>query len=180
VHSGTTNAPNCVLAGFTGETNNLTLVGTPAVGTGPAPAIVFNQSNVAGAPASCAGANSTGEPHLRTFGGLLYDFQASGDFVLVESDNGFVVQARQVSLAPHWPNLAINKAVGTRIGKTSVAVCLDPVRLTIDGKTADLEEGETLTLPDLDVVKQGTPTTSSVKAETACGRRYTTAGSTRS
>lgn len=29
-HDGTTTAPTCVLEGFTGETNNLDLVGTPA------------------------------------------------------------------------------------------------------------------------------------------------------
>src|SRR5262249_47405249 len=53
VHHGTTNAPDCVLEGYTGETNNLTLVGAPAVSTGPSPAIVFTQSNIPGTPASC-------------------------------------------------------------------------------------------------------------------------------
>src|SRR5262249_35424883 len=44
VHNGTTSAPTCVASGFTGETNNLNLIGTAAVGTGPSPAIVSTQS----------------------------------------------------------------------------------------------------------------------------------------
>jgi hypothetical protein len=43
----------CVQEGFTGETNNLSLVGTPAQNSAP-PAIVFTQSDAAGGtPASC-------------------------------------------------------------------------------------------------------------------------------
>ena len=46
VNSGTTSAPSCVADGFTGETNNLTLVSTPAVVSGSAlPSIVFTESN---------------------------------------------------------------------------------------------------------------------------------------
>jgi hypothetical protein len=43
----------CLQEGFTGETNNLSLVGTPAQNS-PVPAILFTQSNAAGGtPASC-------------------------------------------------------------------------------------------------------------------------------
>jgi hypothetical protein len=45
--------PTCVQAGFTGETNNLFLVGTPAR-QAPAPTIAFTQNNAANrTPASC-------------------------------------------------------------------------------------------------------------------------------
>ncbi len=153
-HSGTTNAPTCVMDGYTGETNNLNLVQTTAVGTGPSPAIVFTQSNIAGAPSSCQTANGTGDTHLRTFGGLAYDFQASGDFVLVESDNDFTVQARMISGAPRWPNASVNSAVATRIGKTTVAVCL-PGRVSVDGRPVEIEDGKTLSVNDFDIVRQG-------------------------
>jgi hypothetical protein len=56
VDSGTTSAPGCGGQSFTGESNNLTLVGTPAVvPTSPLPAIVFTESNAAGGtPPTCA------------------------------------------------------------------------------------------------------------------------------
>ena len=154
VHNGTMNAPTCVLNGFTGETNNLNLVGTTAVGPGPAPAIVSRQSNVAGTAASCAAAQGVGDTHLRTFSGLLYDFQAAGDFILAQSA-GFVVQARQASGAPKWPNASVNKAVGTRMGRTRVSVCL-PDRLEVDGKATTVPEGSPLVLPGgVDISRTG-------------------------
>jgi hypothetical protein len=55
-------AATCVQAGFTGETNNLSLVGTPAQDSRP-PAIVFTQTNAAGGtPASCIFAVEGGPP----------------------------------------------------------------------------------------------------------------------
>jgi len=57
VDSGTTIAPTCENTGTTGETNNLTLVTTPKpccpIG-GASPAIVFTESNAAGAKSTCA------------------------------------------------------------------------------------------------------------------------------
>ncbi|HEX4059746.1 MAG TPA: hypothetical protein VHY58_01895 [Streptosporangiaceae bacterium] len=44
--------------GYTGETNNLNLVGTPAVAKGLYPAIVSEQSNIVNTAASCATAAS--------------------------------------------------------------------------------------------------------------------------
>lgn len=62
----------CVQEGFTGETNNLSLVGTPARDSRP-PAIVFTQSNAAGGtPASCIFATEGGggkPPHGGPGGG---------------------------------------------------------------------------------------------------------------
>lgn len=156
VHSGTMDAPSCVSEGFTGETNNLFLKDTPAVSTAPAPAIVFTQSSDPPLVDTCATASGIGDTHLTTFGGLLYDFQASGDFVLAQLGPDFVVQTRQVSGAPNWPNASINKAVATRMGKTSVAICLAPARLIVDGKTAQLADGKSLSLPDgVDISRKG-------------------------
>jgi len=157
VHSdnGTTMAPTCVLEGFTGETNNLNLVSTPAIGTGPAPAIVSEQTSSPGTP-SCAAGNGTGDTHLITFRSLLYDFQAAGDFEDATTGPRFVVQTRQVSGAPSWPNAAVNTGVATHIGKSNVAVCLAPpntaggplARLFINHKTVNLPPGAQKNLAD--------------------------------
>jgi hypothetical protein len=154
-HSGTENAPTCVLEGFTGETNNLNLAATAAVGTGAAPAIVSQQSNASGSgAASCATANGVGDTHLTTFRGLLYDFQATGDFVLAETGPDFVVQTRQVSGAPTWPNASINKAVAVQAGKTRVAICTTGV--VINGRKRQLVDGKLVEFADGgDVVRRG-------------------------
>jgi len=150
VDDGTTIAPFCQTNSFTGETNDLTL--TPpccpyGVYNGAQPAIVFTQSNKPGETSMCINGTSVGDTHLSTVYGLLYDFQASGDFVLVETDHDFMVQTRQASGAPRWPNASVNKAVAVRLGQNRVAICLDPARLEIDGKRADLGDGKSLTLP---------------------------------
>ncbi len=47
-------APECVKEGFTGETNNLKLTGTPALGTVATPTMGSEQTNGTTKPASCA------------------------------------------------------------------------------------------------------------------------------
>jgi YVTN family beta-propeller protein len=54
VENGTETAPTCVFQGYTGETNNLNLVGTPAIGQAAYPAIVSEQSNSVSTTQSCA------------------------------------------------------------------------------------------------------------------------------
>lgn len=147
VHNGTRNAPACQAESFTGETNNLTLVGMNPIPTQASPAIEFTQSNIPGTPAACVTADGIGDTHLNTFGGLLYDFQASGDFVLAETGKEFVVQARQVSGAPTWPNATVNKAVATRMGDTRVAVCTAPARIAVDGDVREIGDQQVLSLP---------------------------------
>ena len=155
VHNGTTNAPTCLLTGYTGETNNLTLVGATALATGPSPAIQTNQSNIAGTAASCSSAAGVGDPHLQTFSGLLYDFQATGDFILAEATD-FAVQARHVSGAPTWPNVAVNAAVATRMGDSRVAICAGEAPLVVDGTPASLDDGKVLSLPSgVDILRFG-------------------------
>ena len=89
VISGTTAGPGCDLRTFTGESTNLTLGNSPVLSPAltPGPALVFSESNPApsGGVASCLDAVSLGDTHLRTFGGLLYDFQATGDFLLADT-----------------------------------------------------------------------------------------------
>jgi hypothetical protein len=151
---GGTAAPLCLAQGFTGETNNLNFDATSPPVSPPGPALLVNESSAGGATSFCMAATGVGDTHLTTFKGLLYDFQASGDFVLAEVDPDFVVQTRQVSGAPTWPNASVNSAVATRMGKTKVAVCLDG--LNIDGKTTDLGDGKSLSTPDgVDVTRRG-------------------------
>jgi hypothetical protein len=84
--------PTCDTTGFTFERNNLTLVTAPAVIADVNwPSIVFTQSNNAPTPVSCDNADSIGDTHLKTFAGLYYDFQASGDFMLAEDGPDFLV-----------------------------------------------------------------------------------------
>jgi hypothetical protein len=49
-------APECVEEGFTGETNNLTLTSTPALGNEPSPTIASRQTNGSTRNQSCAAA----------------------------------------------------------------------------------------------------------------------------
>jgi hypothetical protein len=75
--------------------------------------------------------------------------------VLVDSHQGFVVQTRQAPW-PSTPNTSVNKAVATRMGKTSVALCLEPTRLLIDGRRRMLRDGKSLSLPgSVDISRSG-------------------------
>ena len=160
VNNGTMNVPTVLTQGYMGETNNYTLV-PPAcpygnyIPTGAGPAIVFDESNRLNPWSMCANGTSIGDTHLTNVNGLLYDFQASGDFLLAQTDVDFVVQTRQVSGAPTWPNASVNKAVAMKMGATRVAVCLAPNRLVIDGKPRDLANGASLSLPGVFITRNG-------------------------
>ncbi|MGB6760586.1 MAG: VWD domain-containing protein [Xanthobacteraceae bacterium] len=168
VDSGTTSPPTCDEQGFTGETNNLTLTSTaipppenapvylmashlPVLPGHPASpfglSLVFTESNADGVvQVDCADALTIGDTHLTTFSGLHYDFQASGDFVLLDS-SGFSVHVRQVSGAPTWPNTAINKAIVAQMDGTRVEIYVEPERLYVDGKPTTVADDEPLLPP---------------------------------
>jgi len=117
---------------------------------------VVEESGSSGAANPCAAATE-GDTHLATFnGGLLYDFQATGDFLLAQTQN-FTVQARQVSGAPTWPNASLNQAVATQMGNTRVALCATtPAPLVVDGAPTALPDGQTLALSSgVDVLRTG-------------------------
>jgi hypothetical protein len=155
VTDGTMNAPSCGGQGFTSETNNLNLVPPCCPYGGAQPAIVFWQSSNPGATSQCVGGTSIGDTHLTNFNGLYYDFQASGVFLLAETDPDFVVQTRQASGAPMWPNASVNKAVAMQMGKNRVAVCIEPTRFVVDGKQKNLGDGASLALPGVRVTRNG-------------------------
>src|SRR5262249_11473116 len=68
----------------------------------------------------------------------------------------FIVQARQASGAPTWPNAAVNKAVATQMGKTRVAIYIEPTRLVVDGAATNVADGKPLLLPTgVQISRQG-------------------------
>lgn len=76
-------------------------------------------------------------PHLTTFSNLFMIFRRPGDFLLAETGPDFIVQARQISAKPSWPNASINQALATGIGATEVAVRLSD-KLEVDRKLVPL------------------------------------------
>ncbi|MFK3983752.1 hypothetical protein ACI2K4_25640 [Micromonospora sp. NPDC050397] len=146
---GGTAAPLCATAGFTAESNNLFQIGFTGAPppTAPGPALVFQQKGGMGlASVNCDEALTVGDTHQVTFAGLLYDFQASGDFVEAQVGTDFEVQSRKVSGAPTWPNTSLNRSAGVRMGSTTVAVC-DGSRLFVNGASAVMPPGGSVTLP---------------------------------
>ncbi len=148
INFGSNGLPICRAVGFTAEKNNLSFGPTAPVGSQPGPALIFAESIAGGAPSNCAASTSVGDTHLTTLSGLLYDFQARGDFELLETKAGFVVQNRQISGAPNWPNAAVNSAIATQMGKTKVAVCLTPQRVFVNGKPLAMRSGGARLFPD--------------------------------
>jgi hypothetical protein len=91
-----------------------------------------------------------------TFAGLLYDFQATGDFLLAETGPDFSVQTRQVSGAPTWPNAAVNKAVALQAGNAHVAICASPTRVQVEGALTQLPENKAVQLSDgVEIIRTG-------------------------
>ena len=147
VDNGASAAPTCVMEGFTGETNNLDLAPTPSITGGVNPAIESIRNSTGGVP-GCVNAHGDGDTHLLTFGNLLYDFQAQGDFELASTSPDFSVQNRQVSGAPSWPNAAVNQAIAARVGVSDVAVCATAgTPLNVNGTPTALPPGKQLDLP---------------------------------
>src|SRR5262249_43236831 len=99
---------------------------------------------------------------------------ASGDFIVLAQQvpdiigsqqvvPNFVVQARQVSGAPQWPNATVNHAIATQMGQTTAAVCLTPSAvapgftpiLNVNGVDIPLADGSVFSTPDVDIWRFG-------------------------
>jgi hypothetical protein len=149
VISGTSNGPSCGVGSFTAETNNLTPVNTSLqIAATPQPALSFEENLPGnnGDMLTCDGGSSGGDTHMTMFNGTRYDFQASGDFVLVQSPD-FTVQTRQRAGPPPYHDTAMNKAVATQMGKTRVEIYVQPTQLFIDGEEMELADSSTMILP---------------------------------
>lgn len=114
---------------------------------------------------------SVGEPHLRTYDGHYYDFQAAGEFTLTRTkDKNFEVQVRQ----QQWQDskwVAINTAASIKTAEHIIEVFPNGSTLgvRIDGKAAEtkateLSGGDVITRPDVNnridvTTKDGTTVT---------------------
>lgn len=100
-------------------------------------------------------ANSNGDPHLLTFDGLRYDFQAAGEFVLTRSTaDDFEVQVRQ-TMFPASSVVAVNSAVALRVAGDRVGVYATP-----DGPVTRVNGGPPVSAPDgVKLPRGGTVTT---------------------
>lgn len=137
--------------GFSSESNNLYFSTKPPLKTPPAPAVLFHQKmipdiNLEPPNTACAAALTIGDTHERTFAGLTYDFQATGDFVEAQIGTTFEVQTRKGPGIPGYPNTSMNKSVAARMGATQVAMC-DGTGLMVDRRSIDLASGASLSLP---------------------------------
>jgi hypothetical protein len=131
------NTPTTTFDGSTAETNNLQLVSGSCLPGGSPLAIVFSESG---------GGSLPGGYTIRRYSpdGVHYDFQASGDFVLVQADPGLLVQTRQKPV-PASPVVSVNTAVGIKMQDNRVAVCLAGLSVNGSFKTlASLANGVTV------------------------------------
>ncbi|MEW1590067.1 VWD domain-containing protein [Micromonospora vinacea] len=100
-------------------------------------------------------ANSNGDPHLLTYDGLRYDFQAAGEFVLTRSTaDDFEVQVRQ-TMFPASSVVAVNSAVAVRVAGDRVGVYATP-----DGPTVRVNGAAPVSAPEgVKLPRGGTVTT---------------------
>lgn len=105
-------------------------------------------SNTGGTAASTGGsdAGSIGDPHVMTLDGLKYDFQAVGEFILLEDkdDPHFVIQVRQAPFLG-LSTMSVNTAVAASVAGDRVAFYAgsDPA-VRIDGAPTSVAHSVTL------------------------------------
>ncbi|MFU1782996.1 VWD domain-containing protein [Haloarcula japonica] len=90
---------------------------------------------------------STGDPHITTFGGASYEFMAAGDFVLAREPQGdLLVVARQV---PVGDSVSNNNATATVVGDSTVIIRAESrTPVSIDGQPVSIDNGDSVTVAD--------------------------------
>ncbi|TXI26293.1 MAG: hypothetical protein E6Q60_12835, partial [Nitrosomonas oligotropha] len=101
-------------------------------------------------------ASSDGDPHLRTFDGYSYDFQAVGEFTLVRgTDPDLEIQVRQQSWGSRT-DVSINAAVAMQIGDDVVGIYKgQPNLVNINGEFVPIADGETISIGGGSIYRQG-------------------------
>ncbi|MFM6073105.1 MAG: VWD domain-containing protein, partial [Dolichospermum sp.] len=99
-----------------------------------------------------------GDVHLFTFDGKPYEFQTTGEFILVKSlIDDFQVQTRQEA-SPYWIGASVNTAFAINLGGYNINYDIDLAqnqRLSIDGQSYNLLSGETLDLGIGQITRSG-------------------------
>jgi hypothetical protein len=138
--NGKTDAPNCAstFTGTTAESNNLNLTGGCTPVSGGDPAIVFTESGGGALPPGV----SVGDPHLTTIHGAHYNFQYSGEFILVESDPDLQVQVRQALITPpSKPAIAVNTGAAVKMGNVKFVATFKGVAVNGSPRTIENDHG---------------------------------------
>lgn len=92
----------------------------------------------------CEPCQTCGDVHVRTLDGLRFDFQSSGDFILVESPDGVRIEARQL---PYVSGVSVNTAMAARVDGRLIRVALQPSRrVQVDGREFTSPPDETISL----------------------------------
>jgi hypothetical protein len=77
--------------------------------------------------------SSTGDPHILTFDGLHYDFQATGDFILVKAlDSDLEIQVRQAPWSVS-PTTTLNVGLATTVDGKQLEFSIDQPFPLLDG-----------------------------------------------
>jgi hypothetical protein len=119
---------------------------------------------------------TAGDPHLRTIDGINYDFQAAGEFVLLNGP-GLEIQARHTAIegtAPYGPNpytgltscVSVNTGVALRIGNDRVTYQSTSrgLQLKIDGKVWSLDSAPIALPSGGRIITVGTPNAVQIEA----------------
>jgi hypothetical protein len=135
------------------ETVDLTLV----PGTGYIPGTTTAVTGTIVNAINCG--HGWGDVHMITFDQRYYDFQAVGEFIFVESPNGdFQLQTRQKPWVNNR-NVSVNRAFATRLGGSNVVFDAELAvgqELTINGVTTALTSGQSLSVGNSRIQRQGT------------------------
>lgn len=146
--NGTQNAPACSttptctggFCGDTAETNNLNLTGSCTPTGGAQPSISFTESGGGPLPPGI----TQGDTHLTTINGDHYDFQGTGEYILVQAGTDLIVQARQDYLGGNR-SVSWNVGLAVQMGKDLI-ILYPNTNLVINLAQTPLSDGGSLAL----------------------------------
>ena len=107
-------------------------------------------------PPNLPNGGSNGDPHLQTFDGINYDFQAVGEFTLIKSTtDDLEIQTRQEP----WlgsTSVSVNTAVAIKLGGQRIGFYLNDTNpLKINGTATDLPNGSLYALGQNLIIRDG-------------------------